>query len=115
MLPSQKPSAPVTSPNATPDHSAVRITPPVKAVHPTSSAKQISATTLRPSDSEIRDYAHHLFEQRGSVIGHDGDDWREAEACLVANIPKESSRTRMHHHTQIAERLAIPLVKHGRS
>jgi hypothetical protein len=47
--------------------------------------------------------------------GHDGDDWREAEACLRANIPKELSRTRLHHLTQLTERAALPLVKHGRS
>lgn len=73
------------------------------------------ATLLRPSESEIRDYAHYLYVQRGSISGHDCDDWLEAEACLGANIPKEFSRTRMHHHTQITERAAVPLVKHGRS
>ncbi len=77
--------------------------------------KQLSTSAPQPSEDEIRDYANHLYAQRGSVDGHDCDDWLEAEACLRASIPKESSRTRMHHHTQITERTAIPLVKHSRS
>ena len=92
MDPSQKPTVPATSPNA-------------------------GSLTARPpaSEAEIRDYANHLYVQRGSAHGHDHDDWFEAEACLAANIPKESFRTRMHHHTQITERAALPLVQHGRS
>ena len=78
-------------------------------------SKELSAIAPQPSESEIRDYAIHLYVQRGSANGHDCDDWLEAEACLRANIPKESSRTRMHHHTQVAERAALTLVKHGRS
>ena len=100
----QKPTAP-----------AARTTPSVAAAHPTPSTKQTSATTSRPSEDEIRGYANHLYVQRGSLNGHDCDDWLEAEACLRANIPKESSRTRMHHHTQITERAVLPLVRHGRS
>jgi hypothetical protein len=69
----------------------------------------------QPSEAEIRDYANHLYVQRGSVNGHDGGDWFEAEACLRANIPKEYSGTRLHHHTQITERAALGLIKHGKS
>ncbi len=69
----------------------------------------------QPSAEAIRDYANHLYVQHGSRDGHDTDDWLEAEACLRARIPKESLRTRMHHHTQITERAALPLIKHGRS
>ena len=94
---------------------AARTTPPVAAAHPAPSARQPSATAPQPSDDEIRDYANHLYVQHGSLNGHDRDDWLEAEACLRANIPKEFSRTRMHHHTQLTERAALPLVKHGRS
>ncbi len=92
MVTSQNPTVPATSPNA-------------------------SQPAARPaaSEAEIRDYANHLYVQRGSVHGRDHDDWLEAEACLGASIPKESSRTRMHHHTQITERATLPLVKHGRS
>jgi len=84
------------------------------APHPTPSSRQPFATAPQPREDEIRDYANHLYIQRGSLNGHDRDDWLEAEACLRANIPKESSRTRMHHHTQITERTTLPLVKHGR-
>lgn len=81
--------------------------------------KMITQTSTQPkqppAEDEIRDYANHLFVQHGSIHGHDRDDWLEAEACLRASIPKESSRTRMHRHTQITERAALPLVKHGRS
>ena len=78
-------------------------------------SQQLPATAPQPSEDEIRDYANHLYVQRGSVDGHDCDDWLEAEACLRTNIPKESLRTRMHHHTQMTERAALALVKHGRS
>ena len=115
MVISQKSAAPAASPNANPHQSATSTTPPVAAAHPTPPSKQLSATAPQPSEGEIRDYANHLYVQRGSVNGHDCDDWLEAEACLGANIPKESLRTRMHHHTQITERAALPLVKHGRS
>lgn len=81
----------------------------------TPASTQLSATAPQPSEDEIRNYANHLYVQRGSVNGHECDDWLEAEACLGASIPKESSRTRMHHHTQITDRAALPLVKHGRS
>ena len=78
-------------------------------------AKETSATAASPSEVEIREYARHLYVQRGSLNGYDCDDWLEAEACLRANIPKESSRTRMHHHSQITERAVLPLVRHGKS
>ena len=94
---------------------ATASTAPATGHRSTPSAIQPSAAAPRPSEDEIRDYANHLYVQRGSLKGHDRDDWLEAEACLGASIPKESSRTRMHHHTQITERAALPLVKHGRS
>ena len=113
MVSSQKPSAPAASSNASP--SVVRTTPPVTPPHPAASTPPSPVAPPVASEAEIRDYANHLFEQRGSVHGHDHDDWLEAEACLSANIPKESLRTRMHHHSQITERAALPLVPHGRS
>ena len=76
---------------------------------------QLPAILPQPSEDEIRDYANHLYVQHGSVNGHGGDDWLEAEACLRAGIPKESTRTRLHHHAQITERGAVALVKHGKS
>jgi hypothetical protein len=89
---------------------AAHTTPPGSASHLTT-----SAAAPPPSEAAIRDYANHLYVQRGALPGHDGDDWREAEACLRANIPKEFSRTRLHQFTQLTERAALPLVKHGRS
>ncbi len=74
-----------------------------------------SSPAPQPSEAEIRDYAKHLFVQHGCIDGHAHEDWLEAEACLRANIPKESSRTRLHHHTQITERAQVGLVKHGKS
>lgn len=68
-----------------------------------------------PSFDEIRDYAHHLYLQRGAVDGHAEDDWLEAQACLAAAIPQDATRTRMHRHTQLTERAVLPLVKHGRA
>jgi hypothetical protein len=104
MVTSQKPTSPPSHTN-----------PPVAAAHSTPTSKQLSSTEPQPSEDEVRDYANHLYFQRGSVDGHDCEDWLEAEACLSANIPKEFSRTRMHQHTQVTDRAALPLVKHGRS
>jgi len=98
MVTSQKPTEPA-------DHN-----PP-----PLTTSGQPFATAVQPSEDTVRDYANHLYRQHGASNGHDLDDWLEAEACLRANIPKEASRSRMHHHTQITERAGIPLVKHGRS
>ena len=78
-------------------------------------SEQLSTLVPPLSEDEIRDYANHLYVQHGSVHGHDGDDWLEAEACLRAGIPREASRLRLHHHTQITERGALALVKHGKS
>jgi len=53
---------------------------------------------LPPSADAIRDYAYHLYCQGGCRPGHELDDWLEAEACLLANIPKHESPTRLHRH-----------------
>lgn len=81
----------------------------------TAQNEKAPALAPKPSEGEIRDYANYLFVHRGAQHGHDQDDWLEAEACLNACIPKESLRTRMHHHSQITERAQLPLVHHGRS
>jgi len=36
------------------------------------------STPPATSEAEIRDYANHLYVQRGSVNGHEHDDWLEA-------------------------------------
>jgi len=56
------------------------------------------APIQEPGESAIRDYAFHLYQQGGSVPGHEQDDWFEARACLQANIPKNCSHRRLHHH-----------------
>ena len=113
MITLQKPTAPAALRNA--QLPAARTPAPVTVARATPSSTLPPAALPQPSEEEIRDYANHLFVQRGSVHGHDSDDWLEAEACLGANIPKESSRTRLHLHSQITERAALSLVKHGKS
>jgi hypothetical protein len=53
-------------------------------------------------DEEIRDYAYHLYEQSGCVPGHDLDHWLEAKACILANIPRQQVRNRLHRHLENA-------------
>lgn len=72
------------------------------------------AAACPPSEQAIRDYANHLYVLHGCQDGHDASDWLEAEACLRAGIPKEASRTRLHH-SQLTERTRLPLIKHGSS
>jgi len=59
-----------------------------------------SALVREPLESEIRDYAYHLYEQNGCAPGHDEENWLEAKACLEANVPKERTHARLHHHRQ---------------
>lgn len=51
-----------------------------------------------PRESDIREYAFHLYEQSNCAGGHDLDNWLEATACLQANIPYHRSATRLHAH-----------------
>jgi Protein of unknown function (DUF2934) len=37
----------------------------------------------RPSDEEISQRAYELYLQRGSLPGHETDDWLQAEAELI--------------------------------
>ncbi len=47
-------------------------------------AKSKSAgADARPSDEEIAQKAYELYLQRGSVPGHETDDWFQAEAELI--------------------------------
>jgi hypothetical protein len=43
-----------------------------------------AATGTRPGQDEIAQRAYELFLQRGSVPGHETDDWLQAEAELSA-------------------------------
>jgi hypothetical protein len=85
------------------------------STHSTNKTTKSPAAAPQPSENEIRDYANHLFVQHGSVDGHECEDWLEAEACLRAGIPMSSTRTRLHHHTQLTERATLGLIKHGKS
>lgn len=50
------------------------------------------------SEDDIRDYAYHLFEQRGREPGHELADWLEARACLLSSVPKHRAHSRLHLH-----------------
>ena len=52
----------------------------------------------KPCESDIRDYAYHLYEQSNRMPGRDLANWREAKACLEANIPSHASHHRLHYH-----------------
>lgn len=52
-----------------------------------------------PSDELIKDYAYHLYLQSGCIPGRDLDNWLEARACLLANIPVNRAHVRLHSHT----------------
>lgn len=48
--------------------------------------KRTKSTTPRGyTEQDLCDYAHHLWIQSG--MRFDGDPWREARACLEANLP----------------------------
>jgi hypothetical protein len=70
-----------------------KITTPLKnlSARPTAPAQE-------PSDDAVRDYAFHLYQQDNCASGHDVDNWLEATACLKANIPSQSSHSRLHQH-----------------
>lgn len=61
-----------------------------------------------PTEDDIRDYAYHLYEQSGCIPGRDIDNWLEARACLLANIPTGHVHRRLHVATQ--ERKPEPLL-----
>ncbi|HVV15972.1 MAG TPA: DUF2934 domain-containing protein [Polyangia bacterium] len=42
-----------------------------------------SGADARPSDEEISQRAYELYLQRGSLPGHENDDWLQAEAELM--------------------------------
>jgi hypothetical protein len=65
------------------------------------------------TEDEIRDYAYHLYQQGGCIPGHDVENWIEAKACLEANIPREHSHTRLHHHRHppaAGSRTGVPTI-----
>ncbi|MDQ8204307.1 hypothetical protein [Pelagicoccus sp. SDUM812003] len=48
-----------------------------------------------PSESDIRDYAYHLYEHSKETTDNDLDNWFEAKARLEARIPRERECGRM--------------------
>ncbi len=59
--------------------------------------------TPTPRESDVREYAFHLYEQSNCAPGHDLDNWLEATACLQTNIPYHRSATRLHAHVNQLE------------
>lgn len=91
-------------------HKAVR--PPAKRpiVNPSASAP---ATLPAPRESDIRDYAYHLYQQSDRAPGRDLDNWLEASACLQANIPAHQSATRLYQHIHGPDAVEIEAVTIG--
>ncbi|HVV52812.1 MAG TPA: DUF2934 domain-containing protein [Polyangia bacterium] len=57
-------------------------------------AKPNRAAGARPSQDEIARRAYELYLQRGSVPGHEKDDWLQAEAELAADAAERETATR---------------------
>lgn len=49
----------------------------------------------RPTEAEIREYAHHLYVSSGWLPGRDLDNWLQAESHLIA---ERKPRRTSHHH-----------------
>lgn len=49
----------------------------------------------QPSQEEIAQRAYELYLQRGSVPGHETDDWLQAEAELSAGAAQSDEREEM--------------------
>jgi hypothetical protein len=49
--------------------------------------KALPTPAPAPTDDQIRDYAYHLYCQKGCQPGRDLENWLEAKACLSANPP----------------------------
>ena len=63
-----------------------------------SPSKTVPVVPPEALENEIRDYAYHLYEQSGRLPGRDLDNWLEAKACILANVARENSHTRLHRH-----------------
>jgi hypothetical protein len=49
--------------------------------------------SVRPTEAEIREYAHHLYIQSGWLPGRDLDNWLEAETHLRQELAEEHGHT----------------------
>lgn len=74
---------------------------------------KLTPPVAAPSEDDIRSYARHLYVQNGCIPGHDLDNWLEAKACLEANIPRERSHARLHHHRnpETLEAFSVVLIE----
>lgn len=62
-----------------------------------------SPASVEPLEDDIRAYAYHLYEQSGCAPDHDLDNWLEAKACILSNIPRQHTHSRLRHHLAAAE------------
>jgi DTW domain-containing protein YfiP len=61
-------------------------------------SENAESPVFAPAEDDIRDYAYHLYVQNGHRNDRCADNWREARACLCANIPKQHSHSRLHRN-----------------
>ena len=61
----------------------------------------------------MREYAYHLYEQSGRLPGHDVEHWLEAQACLMAGIPRHRSHVRLHRllHGPVEDELCAQTIE----
>jgi hypothetical protein len=67
-----------------------------------------SDSSEQVNESDVREYAYHLYAQGGYAPDHDVDNWLEAKACLSASIPRSESNIRLHQHTAGKLQLGAP-------
>jgi hypothetical protein len=54
----------------------------------------MAKSDFRPDEDEIARRAYEIYLQRGSVPGHETDDWLQAEAELAAEHAREEDGAR---------------------
>ena len=65
----------------------------------------VQRSMFEPTDDEIRDYAHHLYEQSGCIPGRDLENWLEARDCLMAQakFPKTETHLQKRHSELVGQ------------
>ncbi len=51
-------------------------------------AAAVAAVLTEDVQLQIRERAYQLFEARGRELGHDVEDWLQAEAEILATLPQ---------------------------
>lgn len=64
----------------------------------------------RPTEAEIREYAHHLYVSSGWLPGRDLDNWLQAEAHLIAERNAKHARHHRGHHGARIDHEAAPVA-----